>query len=77
MRVLKTDFPWEKNTPNERNIMPVPKELLEILACPICREEVQPTADGDGLKCIKCGRIYPVRDDIPIMLADEAVIGDI
>jgi len=53
--------------------MPVPKELLDILACPLCREEVKPTTDGDGLKCVKCGRIYPVRDDIPIMLADEAI----
>jgi len=52
--------------------MPVPKELLEILACPICRVEVIPTPDGDGLKCVKCGRIYPVIDDIPIMLAGEA-----
>ena len=52
--------------------MPVPKELLEILACPICREEVKPTEDGSGLKCVKCGRVYPVRDDIPIMLVEEA-----
>ena len=54
--------------------MPVPKELLEILACPLCREEVKPTSDGTGLKCVKCGRIYPVRDDIPIMLIDEATL---
>ncbi|MCL2878506.1 MAG: Trm112 family protein [Acidobacteria bacterium] len=56
--------------------MPVPKELLEILACPLCREEVQPTQDGDGLKCVKCGRVYPVRDDIPIMLAEEAAVNN-
>ena len=54
--------------------MPVPKELLEILACPLCRDEVKPTADESGLKCVKCGRIYPVRDDIPIMLVDEAIL---
>jgi uncharacterized protein YbaR (Trm112 family) len=54
--------------------MPVPKELLEILACPLCREEVRLTPDGDGLKCAKCGRIYPVRDDIPVMLPEEARI---
>jgi len=54
--------------------MPVPKELLEILACPLCREEVKPTPGGNGLKCVKCGRIYPVRDDIPIMLIDEAIL---
>ena len=53
--------------------MPVPKELLEILACPVCHEEVKPTVGG-GLRCVKCGRVYPVRDDIPIMLAEEATI---
>ena len=56
--------------------MSVPKELLEILACPLCREEVKPTGDADGLKCVKCGRIYPVRDDIPIMLVEEATLAD-
>jgi len=55
--------------------MTVPKELLEILACPLCREEVKPTGDGGGLKCVKCGRIYPIKDDIPIMLVDEAAAG--
>ena len=56
------------------NNMSVPKELLEILACPLCQEEVKPTEDGSGLKCAKCGRIYPVKGDIPIMLVTEAVI---
>ena len=56
--------------------MPIPQELLEILACPLCREEVKPVANGDGLKCVKCGRLYPVRDDIPIMLAEEASDAD-
>jgi len=52
--------------------MPVPKELLEILACPLCREEVKPTTDNGGLQCVKCGRIYPIKDGIPIMLVEEA-----
>lgn len=54
--------------------MPIIKELLEILACPLCKEEVQPTPDGSGLKCIKCHRVYPIQDDIPVMLVDEATI---
>jgi uncharacterized protein YbaR (Trm112 family) len=54
--------------------MPISKELLDILACPLCKEEVQLTPDGRGLKCVKCRRVYPVRDDIPIMLVDEAKI---
>ena len=61
---------------NLGSIMPVPKDLLEILACPLCREEVNLTEDGEGLKCVKCGRVYPIRDDIPIMLVEEATIDD-
>ena len=56
--------------------MTIDKELLEILACPLCKEEVQPTPDGSGLKCVKCGRIYPIRDGIPVMLVDEATVED-
>jgi uncharacterized protein YbaR (Trm112 family) len=54
--------------------MAISKELLEILACPLCKEEVQLTPDGAGLKCQKCHRVYPIRDDIPVMLIDEAKI---
>jgi uncharacterized protein len=54
--------------------MPISKELLEILACPVCKESVRLTLDSSGLKCDKCLRVYPVRDDIPIMLIDEAKI---
>ena len=56
--------------------MAIRKELLEILACPLCKEEVKLTDDGNGLKCVKCHRVYPIRDDIPIMLVDEATIED-
>ncbi len=52
--------------------MTISKELLEILACPLCKEEVQLTPDEKGLRCVKCHRVYPIRDDIPIMLIDEA-----
>ncbi len=54
--------------------MTISKELLEILACPICKEEVRPTPDGKGLQCIQCRRIYPIRDDIPVMLVEEAIV---
>ena len=47
------------------------KELLEILACPLCKEKVtQP--DERTVECVKCGRRYPVREDIPVMLVEEA-----
>ena len=54
--------------------MPISKELLDILICPLCRKEVEPTPDGTGLKCAECRRVYPIRDGIPVMLIDEAQI---
>ncbi len=54
--------------------MAISKELLDILACPLCKEEVRLTGDGGGLKCVKCHRVYPIRDDIPVMLIEEARI---
>lgn len=52
--------------------MAVSKELLDLLVCPECKTPVKMTADLKGLKCATCHRVYPVRDDIPIMLVDEA-----
>jgi uncharacterized protein YbaR (Trm112 family) len=49
-------------------------KLLEILACPLCKTEVRPTADGLGLTCVTCRRRYPIVDDIPVMLIEEATI---
>jgi uncharacterized protein YbaR (Trm112 family) len=54
--------------------MPVDKELLEILACPNCKTPVHLVNNGQGLKCDKCRRVYPIKDDIPVMLIDEATI---
>jgi len=54
--------------------MAVSPDLLEILACPVCLEPVKLTADSSGLRCAKCHRVYPIRQDIPIMLVDEARI---
>jgi len=75
--------------------MAVDQELLEILACPVCKEGVETVALSEarrnevrdkyrekfrgeepvvetGLRCAKCGRVYPVVSDIPVMLVDEA-----
>jgi hypothetical protein len=54
--------------------MPVDPELLEILACPNCKTKVDLVKDGTALKCGKCNRVYPIKDDIPVMLLDEATI---
>jgi uncharacterized protein len=54
--------------------MSVSKELLDILVCPFCKGKVVLKEDGSGLKCVECKRVYPVRDDIPIMLIDQATV---
>ena len=56
--------------------MAIDPELLEILACPVCKVGVVPVEDGSGLKCGQCNRVYPIRDDIPVMLVDEAIGGE-
>lgn len=52
--------------------MAVSKELLEILACPKCKGEVTMNQSKDGLVCQACSLVYEIRDDIPIMLIEEA-----
>jgi uncharacterized protein YbaR (Trm112 family) len=54
--------------------MPVDQELLEILACPNCKTKVDLVKNGTALKCGQCKRVYPIKDDIPVMLIDEATI---
>ena len=47
-------------------------QLLEILACPNCRAELRVDEAASELVCTGCGYAYPVRDDIPVLLVDEA-----
>ena len=54
--------------------MAVDPALIAILVCPECKTPVHPVRDGAGLKCETCHRVYPVKDDIPVMLLDEATI---
>jgi hypothetical protein len=54
--------------------MAISQELLAILVCPICKKPVRLLADNSGLKCEVCRRVYPVRDDIPVMLPEEAKV---
>jgi len=53
--------------------MAIDKELLEILVCPKCKGDIRPSEKSDGLICDACRLMYPIKDDIPIMLIDEAV----
>ena len=48
----------------------VDKDLLNVLACPVCRGDVR--QEKDRIVCVQCGRRYPIRNGIPIMLADGA-----
>ena len=54
--------------------MAISQELLEILVCPLCKAPVRIKTDQSGLKCEQCHRVYPIKDDIPVMLIDEAKI---
>ncbi len=53
--------------------MAISKELLEILACPKCKGDIRLNEKGDGLICDACKLMYVIKDDIPIMLIDEAI----
>ena len=47
-------------------------ELLEILACPKCKGDIHLNPAEDGLICDQCRLLYEIKDDIPIMLVDQA-----
>jgi uncharacterized protein len=52
----------------------LPKDLVDSLVCPLCRKPLTLKENGESLKCGECRRVYPVRDDIPILLIDDATI---
>jgi len=49
----------------------IDKKLLEILACPACKGDIQ--LEEEGITCKNCSRKYPVKDGIPIMLIEESI----
>ncbi|QYO61991.1 Trm112 family protein [Leptolyngbya sp. 7M] len=58
--------------------MPLSPELLEILRCPNCKSEVKINDEQTNLTCQnpECRLVYPIRDDIPVMLIDEATVAE-
>ena len=50
----------------------IDKELLDILACPIGKADL--SLEGDFLLCTRCGVKYPIKDGIPVLLIDEAIL---
>jgi uncharacterized protein YbaR (Trm112 family) len=80
-KLLHRDGVWySANSRNQRleipngEMMAIPKYALDILVCPVCKTRVELLSDGSGLKCVSCRRVYPVRDEIPVMLPEEAKI---
>jgi len=59
---------------NYNNASMISQDLLDILVCPVCKQPVALSPDGKALKCSVCRRVYPIQDDIPIMLIDAAKI---
>ena len=52
--------------------MTISQELLNIMACPKCKGDIHLNEQGDGLICDSCKLLYEIRNDIPIMLIEEA-----
>lgn len=52
----------------------IDEKLLELLACPACESRPPVRQDGDWLVCSECGRRYPIREGIPDMLVESAVL---
>ncbi|MCX8022803.1 MAG: Trm112 family protein [Syntrophorhabdaceae bacterium] len=53
--------------------MALNRELLDILCCPKCKGDIRLTENEDGLVCDACKLMYPIREEIPVMLIDEAI----
>jgi LSD1 subclass zinc finger protein len=66
---LSWQWGWYRTMPSM-----IAKELLEILVCPACKQALEYRTNPESLKCTQCHRVYAVKDDIPIMLIDEARI---
>ncbi len=58
-------------TKNKDILDPIPQELFDILACPLCRAELEYTKGKKGLVCSDCGTEYPIKDNVPILLSPK------
>jgi uncharacterized protein YbaR (Trm112 family) len=63
---------FKKPSSFRRSHMAVSQELLDILVCPKCKGDIHLNNTKDGLICEACKLVYEIRDDIPVMLIDEA-----
>ena len=56
--------------------MKITEEFVEMMICPACQSKVHLREDGGAIKCAGCRRVYPIEDDMPMMLPDKATIED-
>jgi hypothetical protein len=49
----------------------IDKEFLDILCCPVCRNDLELKPESSELRCKGCGRRYPIKDDIPMLLPEQ------
>lgn len=54
--------------------MKISPDFIAILRCPACLSRIELKPDGTGLKCVECRRVYPIRDEIPVLLVEESTI---
>ena len=52
----------------------IPQYLFDLLVCPACKKPLVMKDQGESLKCTECHRVYPVRNDVPVMMVDKATI---
>jgi uncharacterized protein len=62
--------PQPKARSPEYNVRMIDRDLLQMLVCPVCKTPL--VEKGEALKCGTCKRLYPIKDDIPVLLVDEA-----
>lgn len=65
---------FETNPLTYNALVMLAKELVQNLVCPACRSQLVYRNTPESLKCQQCHRVYAVKDDIPIMLVNEATI---
>jgi hypothetical protein len=56
--------------------MKITEEFVEMMICPACQSKLRLREDASAIKCLGCRRVYPIEDDMPMMLPDKAVIED-
>jgi len=54
----------------------ITEEFVEMMICPACKQKVRLKEDASAIKCVACGRSYPVRNGIPAMIVEEATLED-